>query len=88
MLDLIFKRYGGNAKSIFNMPFFDGMELYREAESAEFEQKLFMRWINGYQFSMRFDDFKELLTEKNKEKEDTRTGEEILSHIEKLMEGF
>lgn len=55
---MVYRRYGGNVKDIFSMPFFDGYELISYALDAELEEKLFLRWVAGYQFVMEFKEFK------------------------------
>lgn len=40
------------------MPFFDGYEMLRYAWDADGEEKLFLRWVAGYQQHMGFEEFK------------------------------
>ena len=70
------------------MSFEEGMEILQYAMDADVEDKLYLRWINGYQSSMGFDEFKSKLTVKNAVSNDNRTAEEILDHVEKMMEAF
>ena len=43
------------------MPFFDGCKMIAYAKDAECEEKLYMRWVAGYQMYMGFDEFKQEL---------------------------
>ena len=66
------------------MPFIDGYELIQYALDAETEDKIFMRWITGYQFQMNYDEFKKNL-ETNQEVYDSRTAEEILETVKDII---
>ena len=81
---MIYRRYGGSAKDILAMPLFEGYELLKYALDAETEDKLFMRWVIGYQFDMGFDKFKEKVTTVQTV-EDNRTAEEILVTVKEII---
>lgn len=36
-----------------------GFEFYQEAEKQRQDERLFLRWVNGYQTEMNFTEFKE-----------------------------
>lgn len=65
------------------MPFFEGYELLKYALDAESEDKLFIRWAIGYQFTMGFDEFKSKAT--SIKVEDNRTAEEILDTVKEIL---
>lgn len=65
------------------MPFIDGYELIKYAHEQEGEQKLFLRWVSGYQTSISFADFKNKI--KQASSFDKRTSEEILADVEMMM---
>lgn len=71
------------------MPFFDGYELISYALDAELEERLFLRWLAGYQFSMPFDEFKMQAGETSANaiitKADNRTAGEILDTVKKII---
>lgn len=66
------------------MPFFEGYELLKYALDAETDEKLFMRWVIGYQFDMGFDEFKAEVTTV-KTVDDDRTAEEILNSVKEII---
>lgn len=45
------------------------------------EDKLFFRWVTGYQTSIPFDEFK------NRLKPDNRTAEDILTDVQSIIDG-
>ncbi len=66
------------------MPFFDGCEMIAYARDAECEEKLYMRWVAGYQLYMGFDEFKkEIFTAQRPG--DNRTAEEILDKVRGII---
>ena len=66
------------------MPFFDGCEMIAYARDAECEEKLYMRWVAGYQLYMGFDEFKkEIFTAQRPG--DSRTAEEILEKVKGII---
>lgn len=82
---MVYRRYGGNAKDIFSMPFFDGCEMIAYAQDAECEEKLYMRWIAGYQLYMGFDEFKKEICISRRPGRDSRTAEEILDKVKGII---
>lgn len=86
---MVYRRYGGNVKDIFSMPFFDGYELISYALDAELEEKLFLRWVAGYQFAMEFKEFKAqaggYAGMRNMAKTDNRTAGEILDTVKDII---
>ena len=76
-------------QDIFSMPFFDGYELISYALDAELEEKLFLRWVAGYQFAMEFKDFKMQaggdIRMASVEKADNRTAGEILDTVKEII---
>lgn len=63
------------------MPFEEGYELMKYALDAEIEDKLFTRWINGYQQMMGFEEFKSKVSSGVKNQNDTRTEDEIFDYV-------
>ena len=84
LTDLIYRRYGGSVQYILSMPFFEGYELLKYALDAEKEDRIFMRWVVGHQFSMDFNEFKRKLTS-TQEVYDNRTAEEILDTVKDII---
>ena len=86
---MVYRRYGGNVQDIFSMPFFDGYELISYALDAELEEKLFLRWVTGYQFVMEFNEFKMQaggdISMASVEKADNRTAGEILDIVKEII---
>jgi len=81
---MIYRRYGGNARDIFAMPFFDGCEMIAYARDAEYEEKLYMRWVVGYQLYMGFEEFKKEICNANSPG-DSQTVEEILDKVKDII---
>lgn len=71
-------------RDILSMPFFDGYELIKYAMDAEVEEKLFLRWAIGYQYSLSFEEFKRKAGAVE-EIEDNRTAEEILDMVRDII---
>lgn len=82
---MIFKRYGGSAKDILSMPFFDGYELIQFALDEEVEEKLYLRWVIGYQNVMGFDEFKRQIDHSREATLDNRSAEEILDSVREII---
>ena len=66
------------------MPFFDGFELIFYARDAEVEDKLFLRWVSGYQSVYGFDEFKAQFLN-GQESVDNRSTEEILLKVKDII---
>lgn len=82
---MIYRRYGGNAKDILSMPFFDGYELISYALNEENEEKLFIRWVVGYQSVMNFDEFKNQMNLSVETRNDNRSEEEIFEYVLRIL---
>lgn len=82
---MIYRRYGGNAKDILSMPFFDGYELITYAANDEIEEKIYLRWAIGYQSVMSFDDFKSQMVISAEARLDKRTEKEILDDVREIL---
>lgn len=68
------------------MPFFDGYELLKEAIEYEAEEKLYLRWVVGYQTTTTYEEFKNTLRQKSIN--DNRDADDILDYVKELMESF
>lgn len=68
------------------LPFIDGYELIKFASDDEDDNKMFLRWVIGYQSTMSFVDFKNGI--KQKLIDDHRSSEDILKDVEELMKRF
>ena len=68
------------------MPFMDGYELIKFASDDEDDNKMFLRWVVGYQSTMSFADFKNGI--KQKLIDDHRSSEDILDDVEEMMKRF
>ena len=84
-MDALYKRYGGGAKDILAMPFEEGYEMMQYALNAENEDKLFNRWVNGYQQVMGFEEFKNQIGVNSRQVRDNRTAEEILQDVREII---
>ena len=84
-MDALYKRYGGGAKDILAMPFEEGCEMMQYALNAELEDKMFIRWINGYQQVMGFEEFKNQIGVESRQVRDNRTAEEILKTVRGII---
>lgn len=62
------------------MPFLDGSEMIEYAQDAELEEKLYMRWVIGYQMCMGFEEFKRNIGNTHETK-DNRSASEILEKV-------
>lgn len=57
MIDLLYSRYGSGARDIFQTEFEIGLEIIATSQRNQLEEKIFQRWVNGWQFSVSYDDF-------------------------------
>lgn len=57
----IYRLYGTTAETILNMDYVEGIAMYIEAVNSQKDDRLFFRWVIGYQNSMSFDEFKNKL---------------------------
>lgn len=67
---------------MLSMPFQDGWDMICFAQNAEYEDRLWLRWALRYQEYMNFDAFKAFF---HGEMEDSRTEEEILGIVKKII---
>lgn len=65
------------------MPFQDGFELIKFALDDENEQKMYLRWVVGYQSLISFTEFKNKVRQMSIN--DNRDAEDILASVEMLM---
>ena len=65
------------------MPFKDGYELIKFALDEENEQKMYLRWVVGYQSLISFAEFKNKVRQMSIQ--DNRDSEDILESVEKMM---
>lgn len=77
------KRYGGGIKEVLSMPFLNGCKLVRYALDAENEERLYVRWVAGYQKEMNFMEFKQKLG--GDHAEDGLQVEEILRKVKGII---
>ncbi len=63
----------------------DGTRLIKFAYDKNIEDKLFLRWVVGYQTQMTFTDFKENMYSASKV--DNRSKEEILADVKDILDG-
>lgn len=73
-------------RAFYEMPFFDGYELLKTAIDYENEQKIYIRWVVGYQSTTTYLDFKNKLMKKSVK--DERSADEILDAVRDLMGRF
>lgn len=73
-------------KAFYEMPFFDGYELLKTAIDYENEQKIYIRWVVGYQSTTTYLDFKNKLMQKSMD--DQRSADDILDSVKELMKKF
>lgn len=69
---------------ILNMNIGEGYEFIKNAVEQEREEKLYLRWVVGYQTTTTYVEFKNRL----KQSSDRRTSEEILNDVESIMSAF
>ena len=80
------RRYG-NFDYISALPFAEGAELLKFAEEQENEEKIFLRWVVGYQTTTAYGDFKNKLL-KNCRYSDNKTEAQILDNVSDIIERF
>ena len=69
---------------ILTMNIGEGYEFIKNAVEQEREEKLYLRWVVGYQTTTTYVEFKNRL----KQSSDRRTSEEILNDVESIMSAF
>lgn len=72
---------------MLDMPYAEGLRLLEYARDQEDELKIYARWVVGYQQQIAYDEFKNNLRQKATAN-DTRSADEILQEVQKLMEAF
>lgn len=70
------------------MPVDFGREFLIEAHKEEHEEKLFLRWVVGYQSTTTFEEFKNKLMINAGITNDHRSAEEILDNVADMMKRF
>lgn len=65
------------------MPFKEGYELIKFALEEENEQKMYLRWVVGYQSLISFTEFKNKIRQMSIQ--DNRDAEDILADVERMM---
>lgn len=72
------------------MPFDEGMELLESGVNSEMEDKLFMRWIAGYQFSVGYTEFKKMVMNDDTDFDDREIGkaseQETLDKVKAILD--
>ncbi len=61
----------------------DGFAIYNKAFDRKVEEKLFMRWVFGYQHAMGFDEFKARC-----KPVEQKSAEEVYDKVKGIMEKF
>lgn len=69
---------------ILDLPIDEGYEFVKNALEREKEEKLFLRWVVGYQSTTTYEEFKHKLMQGT----DNRSSEEILNGVESIMNAF
>lgn len=80
---MLFKRYGLGAKEILKLELEEFIEQLNFTITEASEEKIFTRWVNGYQH-MLFTEFKDSVTVTNA-KYDERSVEEILKGLSSIF---
>lgn len=70
-----------------NMPFKEGYDLIKYASDEEDDNKLFLRWVVGYQSATTFEEFKNMIRQQSRFN-DNRSAESILNEVESMMSQF
>lgn len=69
---------------ILDLPITEGYEFVKNAVETEREEKLYLRWVVGYQSTTTYEEFKRKLMQSS----DKRSAEEILDEVKSLMTAF
>lgn len=80
--DLIQRRYN-DINKILKLPFKEGYELIKFALEEENEQRMYLRWVVGYQSLISFTEFKNKIRQMSIQ--DNRDAEDILADVERMM---
>ncbi len=75
------------ADRVLSMELDRGILFLRKAREKENEDKLFRRWISGYQDKVSFDEFKNSVFEEAKKarKSENQSAEDILEKVRKII---
>lgn len=90
MLDLLLSRYS-DIMFVMNMPFRDGYKQMIKAYEEHNEERLFDRWLSGYEKEMSFEEFKKELmkgTKSDREVDRSKTEDEIMEQVEEDLKLF
>ena len=90
---MLFSRYAGGVEQILQYEYKIGIEIINKAYEKENEEKIFQRWVFGYEKEMGYEEFKSKLTGLAKIKMDTPryvsediTEKEILEKVKSILE--
>jgi len=79
---VIYMRYGGAAKDVLDLEYDEGMDILRFAYEQTAEERLYARWIQGYDREIDFTAFKnKAVTHKVKQE----NAETTLSRVEQIL---
>lgn len=69
-----------------NLDFEEGTRLLKFAEKEKEDEKIFLRWVVGYEREMSYTEFRRKLFQSVGSKEKELTQEEIFSKVENILE--
>lgn len=69
------------------MEFEDGINQIKKAQEKDLDDKLYLRWVTGYQVSCSYDDFKKNLIMNLNSRDDSKneSKDEILANVRKIF---
>lgn len=79
---MIYSRYGGAAKDVLNLEYDEGMDILRVAYEQIAEDRLYARWIQGYDREIDFAAFKNRAVKHQSKQESAET---TLSRVEQIL---
>lgn len=85
---MLFSRYAGGVEQILQYEYKIGIEIIKKAYEKQNEEKMFQRWLAGYEKEIGFEEFKSKLVgeiETEYYPEDI-TKEEILEKVKAILE--
>lgn len=82
--DLLFSRYSGAYKEVYEMCFEDAIELINYANKEKREEFIRLRWINGYQSQVSLDEFRDVIGS-NKPQEENKDVVDILKDLKDVF---
>ena len=84
---MLFSRYAGGAKQILNCEFELGIEIINKAYEKENDEKVYQRWIVGYEKEMSLKEFKtKLMGVARADCSEDITENEILEKVKAILE--